>query len=72
MIESRPTLILYYFHNITVSWEECPNKDFLEQSWKRPTEQLSSIERKQEIIRLRKIIWQLEASLEKKIHKQKP
>ena len=66
MSEHRDNLTLYKtLHNI-VPWEECPNKKFLEHSWKSIAGQLSSREREDEIVRLRKIIWQLEASLEKK------
>ena len=56
-MSERPTI-----YN-TVSWEECPNKEFLEQSWKSITGQLSSGQRQDEIVRLKKIIWQLEERL---------
>ncbi len=49
--------------NITVPWEECPNKEFLEHLWKSTAEQLSSFQREDEIVRLKKIIWQLEERL---------
>ena len=67
MSVNRPNLTLYEtLYNIIVSWEECPDKEFFEQSWKSIAGQMSSRERQDEIVRLRKIIWQLEASLEKK------
>lgn len=66
MSEHRDNLTLYKTLHNTVPWEECPNKEFLEHSWKSIAGQLSSREREDEIVRLRKIIWQLETSLEKK------
>ena len=68
MSEHRDNLTLYETLHNTVAWEECPNKEFLEHSWKSIAEQLSSFQREDEIVRLKKIIWQLEASLEKKIN----
>ena len=63
MTENRTNLTLCETLYDTVSWEECPNKEFLEQSWKSIAGQLSSFQREDEIVRLKKIIWQLEERL---------
>ena len=63
MNEHRDNLTLYETLYNTVPWEDCPNKEFLEHSWKSIAGQLSSREREDEIVRLKKIIWQLEERL---------
>ena len=63
MTENRTNLTLCETLYDTVSWEECSNKEFLEKSWKSIAGQLSSREREDEIVRLKKIIWQLEERL---------
>ena len=71
MSEHRDNLTLYETLHNTVSWEECPNKEFLEQSWKSIAGQLSSFQREDEIVRLKKIIWQLEQSLAREAQEKK-
>ena len=63
MSEHRDNLTLYETLHNTVAWEECPNKELLEHSWKSIAGQLSSFQREDEIVRLKKIIWQLEERL---------
>ncbi len=53
--------------NSLVSWEECSDKETLEKLWKMTARQMSSVERQEEIIRLKKYIWKLEATL---LHKK--
>lgn len=71
MSEHRDNLTLYETLHNTVPWEECPNKEFLEHSWKSIAGQLSSFQREDEIVRLKKIIWQLEERLAREARENK-
>ena len=71
MSEHHDNLTLYETLHNTVPWEECPNKEFLEQSWKSIAGQLSSFQREDEIVRLKKIIWQLEERLAREARDKK-